>query len=193
MGSREKQCSIRYKRGAARDMAARVCGAFLCRCGTAWLLNSCRAPVAKRRVLMRRAATLTSDGGHVARAVAAARTRKASTSRAGRARQRDVASGAHPPQKCASVALLTIIAAILFCACAVSSAVDVNGRRSPVQHICIKLSGTLLSYTRASNTASARRCDRRSLNPAEPTESVLPRIVATKSGWLWINPATSCI
>jgi hypothetical protein len=30
--------------------------------------------------------------------------------------------------------LLTTIAAILFCAAAVSSAVDVNGRRSPVQH-----------------------------------------------------------
>jgi hypothetical protein len=33
--------------------------------------------------------------------------------------QRDVASGAHPPQKCASGALLTTIAAILFCASAV--------------------------------------------------------------------------
>src|SRR5208283_5606727 len=89
---------------------------------------------------------------------------------------------AHPPQKCALVALLTIIATILFCDSAVSSAVDVNGRRSPVQHICIRFSDTLLSYTRASNTALARRCDKCSFNPAEPTESVLPRIVATKSG-----------
>ena len=50
---------------------------------------------------------------------------------------------AHPPQ-CADAPLLTIIATILFCDSAFSSAVDTNGRRSPVQCNCTRFSGTLL-------------------------------------------------
>lgn len=77
---------------------------------------SCAGSEAARPLAPRRHADV---GDRVARVAAAARTRKTYISRVRRARQRDVASGAHPPQKCASGALLTTIAAILFCASAV--------------------------------------------------------------------------
>jgi hypothetical protein len=51
---------------------------------------------------------------------------------------------AHPPQ-CSDAPLLTIIATILFCDSAFSSAVEVNGRCSPVQCNCTRSSGTLLA------------------------------------------------
>jgi hypothetical protein len=51
---------------------------------------------------------------------------------------------AHPPQR-ADATSLTMIAAILFCDSAASSAADLNGRRSPVQRICTRSSGTLLA------------------------------------------------
>jgi hypothetical protein len=48
------------------------------------------------------------------------------------------------PQQCSDVAALTVIATILFCDSACSSAADINGRRSPVQCNCTRFSGTLL-------------------------------------------------
>jgi hypothetical protein len=51
---------------------------------------------------------------------------------------------AHPPQR-ADATSLTIIAAILLCDSASSSAADLNGRRSPVHRNCTRSSGTLLA------------------------------------------------
>ena len=61
----------------------------------------------------------------------------------GTTKGREIRRYAHPPQ-CADAPLLTIIATILFCDSAFSSAVDTNGRRSPVQRNCTRFSGTLL-------------------------------------------------
>lgn len=52
---------------------------------------------------------------------------------------------AHLPQKCPDIFLLITIATTLFCEYAVSSAADMNGRRSPVQHTSTRFCATLLS------------------------------------------------